>query len=364
MKRSLFFCLFFLFFLFFPLLSSGEEPMSGTEKVKVGISLYPPYTMERDGGVVGFAIDLWQEVAKDSGLQYEFELVTFKEKLQGLNTGRFDVSIGGITVKSDREKIYDFGSPEDNAGLMMAVKKNVKKTSIFPIIFKKLFNREMLYLISGLFGFMLFLGLLIFWAEKGSDIIRDKFKDGYPDGVWCVWMIITTIGFGDVYPKKFLGRLLTVPIFFLGLLLVSLVSAPIFSAFTVRDIEVLESRINNPKDIMGKVVATKENTASVEIVRELGAYKVLEYPSLEKACEAVAHGLADVVVYDAAGIKFYERFEGKDSIVSVGGIFEPQYYAYAYPQGSKLRETIDRSLLKLKENKTYERIHQKWFGEN
>ena len=46
----------------------------------------------------------------------------------------------------------------------------------------------------------------------------------------------------------------------------------------------------------------------------------------------------------------------------VGKIFEPQDYGLALPQGSPLREKINRAILTLKENDELKRTVAKWLG--
>jgi ABC-type amino acid transport substrate-binding protein len=46
----------------------------------------------------------------------------------------------------------------------------------------------------------------------------------------------------------------------------------------------------------------------------------------------------------------------------VGKIFEPQDYGLALPQGSPLREKINRAILTLLESDEMEQIQKKWFG--
>jgi ABC-type amino acid transport substrate-binding protein len=46
----------------------------------------------------------------------------------------------------------------------------------------------------------------------------------------------------------------------------------------------------------------------------------------------------------------------------VGKIFEPQDYGLALPQGSPLREKINRAILKLVESDEFERTVKNWLG--
>jgi polar amino acid transport system substrate-binding protein len=46
----------------------------------------------------------------------------------------------------------------------------------------------------------------------------------------------------------------------------------------------------------------------------------------------------------------------------VGEVFQKQDYGIAFPTGSELREEVNRALLDIQEDGTYNRIYDRWFG--
>jgi ABC-type amino acid transport substrate-binding protein len=86
------------------------------------------------------------------------------------------------------------------------------------------------------------------------------------------------------------------------------------------------------------------------------------FPTVEDAYDALLKGTVDAVVYDATNLLFYANNEGKGKVVVVGKIFEPQDYGLAIPQGSPLREKINRAILNLVENDELGRTFAKWLG--
>jgi ABC-type amino acid transport substrate-binding protein len=48
--------------------------------------------------------------------------------------------------------------------------------------------------------------------------------------------------------------------------------------------------------------------------------------------------------------------------LSPGPLFDIQYYAFLFPQGSDLREPINLALLKLRKNGRYDELYSEWFG--
>ncbi|KAF6746434.1 hypothetical protein DFP72DRAFT_1152288 [Ephemerocybe angulata] len=75
---------------------------------------------------------------------------------------------------------------------------------------------------------------LLYFAERGTwDEVMDTFinSDGdptqfasIPAAAWFVLVTITTVGYGEITPRSFLGRLITLPILVFGLLLITLPS--------------------------------------------------------------------------------------------------------------------------------------------
>jgi polar amino acid transport system substrate-binding protein len=59
-------------------------------------------------------------------------------------------------------------------------------------------------------------------------------------------------------------------------------------------------------------------------------------------------------------LQHYALTSGKLHVV--GPVFNPEAYGIALPQGSPLREDINRTLLEIREDGTYEKLRIKYFG--
>lgn len=348
-----------------------SSEVSTEDKLRVAISVVEPDVVKvykmHDGledsiSYSGFDIELWEKIAKRAGLGYEYTEVSFKECFSLLREGKADVSISGITINQEREKTIDFSHSYMDAYLGILVEGEMKKPSILPLITKRLFTLELLKVLGLLFSCLFVFGFFLWAAERGEDAIDDDFLKGFKDACWCAWAVMTTIGFGDIAPKRFLGRILTVPIFIFGCMIVGIVSGPIISAFTVRDMEQIHSEIRGPEDLRGKKVATLTGTTSVPVLENLGA-DVVGFDSIEKACEKLLAGEVDAVVYDSPPLLYYSNNAGKGKVSLVGSPFEKQNYGFALQQGSVYREKINQELLRIKEDGTYDKLYKKWFGE-
>jgi ABC-type amino acid transport substrate-binding protein len=84
-------------------------PSVTKQKLVVGLTLNPPFVIhELDGSWTGISVELWQEVAKEIGLSYEYRETDFKGQFEGLANGWLDAAVGPITITAEREEICDF----------------------------------------------------------------------------------------------------------------------------------------------------------------------------------------------------------------------------------------------------------------
>ncbi len=102
---------------------------SGTafaDKLYVGTdtSFVPFEYKGKDGKYTGFDIDLWAELAKRIGVEYELKPMDFNGLIPGLTTGNLDVALAAIFIKSAREEKIDFSHPYFRAGLKVMVQAN------------------------------------------------------------------------------------------------------------------------------------------------------------------------------------------------------------------------------------------------
>ncbi len=72
---------------------------------------FPPFESLEGGEVVGIEVDIIDLVAKELGLTVKLEQMDFDSVLPGVQAGKFDVGMSGITVTEEREKNAAFTMP-------------------------------------------------------------------------------------------------------------------------------------------------------------------------------------------------------------------------------------------------------------
>lgn len=105
------------------------EKVKAQNKLIVGTSAdYPPYEFHKmiDGKdqIVGFDINIVEEIAKDLGVELEVVDMDFSAILSAVETGMVDVGIGGINPTPDRDEQVDFSDIYFTSAYTVLVKKD------------------------------------------------------------------------------------------------------------------------------------------------------------------------------------------------------------------------------------------------
>ncbi|MGX7947776.1 transporter substrate-binding domain-containing protein [Oleidesulfovibrio alaskensis] len=92
--------------------------------LKVGFSTFVPWAMkDKQGEFIGFEVDVARRLAADLGLEVQFMPTKWSGIIPALLTGKFDVIIGGMSVKPDRNISVNFTIPYDYAGMAVMAHK-------------------------------------------------------------------------------------------------------------------------------------------------------------------------------------------------------------------------------------------------
>ena len=78
---------------------------------------YPPFEMMDGDKLIGFDVDLAEELARRMGVKVKFEVIDFKGLIASLTSKRVDVLISALTWTPERAERISFSSPYYNAGL-------------------------------------------------------------------------------------------------------------------------------------------------------------------------------------------------------------------------------------------------------
>ena len=336
-------------------------PAQSETRIKVGISPFSPFIITSEEEPIGLSIDLWQALSREIGWDFEFvKHEGVADKLKNLQEGSIDIAIGGITITEKREEMFDFTHPVYHTGLDILIPK-IGHPTLGGLI-SSLFEGKKFFLFGGLIILIIIAGHIIWIVERSSKNRTTSFHRKYFPGVFegMYWALITasTIGYGDKVPQRWIGRALAAIIIIIFLPLFAYFIAQLSSDLTMQN---LKANINGPEDLRGRRVAVVGGTTSYEYMKKERTY-IDEFATVEDAYAALLKGTVDAVVYDAPNLLFYANGEGKGKVAVVGKIFEPQDYGLALPQGSPLREKMNRAILTLRESDELALMVAKWLG--
>ena len=92
--------------------------------LRVGMSTFVPWAMkDKTGKLIGFEIDVARQLADDMGVKVEFAPTKWAGIIPALLTGKFDVIIGGMSIRPDRNLKVNFSIPYDYAGQSIVANK-------------------------------------------------------------------------------------------------------------------------------------------------------------------------------------------------------------------------------------------------
>lgn len=172
---------------------------------------------------------------------------------------------------------------------------------------------------------------------------------------------MSTVGYGDVYPKKPLGKAFASFVIIIGIAIFGFTVATFSSAMTVSQLHA--PAIIGPDDLAARPVAVIAGTQTVFLVEERGMQTV-PVESLGEAVALLKEGKVDAVVHDTPLLRYYLK-NNPDAGLALAlapRTFEIFTYGITYPKGSPWREELDLLLVKTLEDGTYEEIHARWFG--
>lgn len=107
--------------------------------LKVGLSTFVPWAMnDKNGELIGFEVDVARRLASDMGVDIELIPTKWSGIIPALLTGKFDVIIGGMGIRPDRNFKVNFSIPYEYSGL--AIVANKEKAAGFSSI--EDFNKE------------------------------------------------------------------------------------------------------------------------------------------------------------------------------------------------------------------------------
>ena len=316
----------------------------------------PPFAFQEGDAPAGFSIELMALIAEKLRRDVSFNFVnSFPEMLGAVENDQIDGAIANISITSEREQVMDFTQPIFESGLQIMVSGSATEANIWDAIF----SLDLLLAILAAFAILFGLGLLMWIFERGKQPYFDRpAGEAMFPAFWWALILVVNGGFEERMPRSFMGRILGVVMVISSLFIVSIFVANITASLTV---EAITSSIENANDLKGRQVGTTVGSTSSAFLeqRELPHQTFDSFATLTSAFEA---GDLDAMVFDGPLLAYYLSQKPALDARIIERVFRPENYGIALPQGSRLREEINRVLLRLNESGEYDELRRKWFG--
>lgn len=353
------------FLLVLAAISIGDLPAASVQVVTRDIE---PLSFERDGRRTGFAVELWENVARELKLESSFTTVsTAKQMVESLAANQAEVAVGALSITSEREKIIDFSQPFYESGLQILVSKQAGGIgdTIWSVL-RNVFTWQLLIGIGVALLIMFVISHLVWLYEHpiNEEMWPRSYLKGMGESFWWTLSIFLVGGADNKGPVGTGGRLVATIWMLASVVAVSVLTASLSAVFTVNS---LTGDINGPRDLLGKSVATIAGSTTETFLQKLGAsdraqVNIKTFQDIPACLNALKQGSVSAVVFDAPILKYYVSKLGPDDFTLVGNLFERSNYGFGLREGSMLREPINRALLTLNETGVTEELTRKWFG--
>jgi len=210
---------------------------------------------------------------------------------------------------------------------------------------------------------LLLIAHVLWFFERGiADARHDYFRDDYVGGVWdAFWwafIIMTMGGFEKEVPHKILSRVIAMTWIIASLFFISTLTAKITTALTFSE---LQTSITSYKDLIGKRVGIPASPVARDFLKVNGI-GFTEHETLTELKNDLEGGSLDAIIHDAPLMQHYVTNDGVGKANLVGDIFKPDEYGIIFPEGSELKEQVDRTIIRMKEDGTYDGIRAGYFG--
>ncbi len=325
-------------------------PSIPKQRIIVGITPGPPFNIHQsDGTWSGISVELWREIASDLGLDFEFRETDLPGNFDGLASGWLDVAIGPLTITERRESVCDFTHAFYSSTLAVAVRAGRFPNDIRFI--GALFDRQLwatiLRISVGLLAIMALVAALIWLCERKANAAafggRGRPARGFGAALWWSAVTMTTVGYGDISPQTFKGRVIAVVWMFVSLVLVSTCTATMASIMTAARLDE-DSPIHGLDDLRKVRAGTFFASAAAQYLEE----NHIDYVTYPRATlfNALMTNKIQAIVYDEPFLRYVVRNEYPTEFTVIPLHLDPQLYAFAVREGSPLRESINRELLR------------------
>ncbi|CAF0924736.1 unnamed protein product [Rotaria sp. Silwood1] len=343
--------------------------------LRIGVTESIPFTIisstideygQRQTNLVGYVPDLINLLQNKMGFIPHIILAPSNQTYSGLvdavANGVYDIVVADVTITAARRQKAGFSnSIFDNSLRIIMRKKMVNKVDLIAYLAPFSFSLWMMLLITSIFA--AFLICLLERFENRS--LRNRSLISAITMSW--WYSVGTImGYGaDFQVTTAAGRLLTIGLYLLSLVLVATYTANLASDLTISKAKDIISGIDDIKN--GKIpfnrIGVRIGTAGEEYyLREISGGNKNFYPlnSRQHMYDSLLNNLIDASFMDS-GTAQYVTNNIYCNLTLVGSDFDESSLAIVIPKRWLYEQDLDVNILSLRESGILDDLKRKWF---
>jgi ABC-type amino acid transport substrate-binding protein len=344
--------------LFLPEHAFAQDRTAAPRKLVVGTMVLPPlYMKAADNQWRGFGIELWQAVAQDLNVSFEFrEYGGFEPLLDAIKNKEIDV-IPSLPVEEGYESILDFSQSYLKSGLAIAVPAEGVGSRWMGVV-ASIFSAHIVAAVGLLLLLSLAAGIIV-WAferRRNSDMFGDGPMKGIGHGIWWSLVTMTTVGYGDKAPKTIGGRVVALIWMLFSIVFISSFTANITTSLTISE---LRGKVRGFDDLYTVRVGSIARSEAANFLTKHGI-TVTPFESLQEALQAVASKKIEALVGDETILKYLAKNEFRGRIQVIPGTFDEYFVSIALQDKSPLRKPVNKALLKFMKTEEWSELTNRY----
>jgi len=348
-----------LVFLSYPPNSLSQNKTTSLRVLKVGVvAASPLYIKKADGRWEGFSVELWQAVAQNLNIPFEFrEFSSLETLLDALEKQEIDV-FPSLPVEERFESKLDFSQSYLKSGLSIAVPTEGTEHR-WILIIKGIFSKNILKAIGLLVILSILAGIIVwsFEGRKNNEMFGNGTVGGIGHGIWWAIVTMTTVGYGDKAPKTTGGRIFALIWMIFSIIFIASFTASITTSLIVKEIR---GKVHGFNDLYHVRVGSISQSEGFDFLVKQGI-AVVPFESIKEGLTAVESSKIDAFVLNQQVLKYQAKKEFPGQLHVLPETYDEYFVSMALPRSSSLRKPINSALLTLMKTRNWAEMCNRYF---
>ncbi|MBI3554393.1 MAG: transporter substrate-binding domain-containing protein [Elusimicrobia bacterium] len=321
-------------------------PCGAARRLVVGVRGFPPFAMKDSmGRWSGLGVELWDEIARDLKVDYEFRELGIEQMKEGLRRGKVDLCATPLALTPEREEAFDLSHPFYTGGMALALRPEARDHPWWAAI-KIFFSWGTLSLLAPIGVAMVILGCFVWRLERrhNHEHFGGKGGRGILAGIYWVGSTFTSGTCEGVALKSPAGRVFALCWLLCCALALSTFTASLASTMVARQSTGRFMELSELKKIK---IGAGGLSAGAELLRSVGA-DFTPAQGVGDGVRDVLEGRTDAFFAADEMLRWYrDHHPDERFLIEPVKMRRRSMYAFQLPARSGLRKRINVSLLKV-----------------